>query len=89
MESAFIPRQRHHRTMCRDAQLIDATNIYGHMIFCLYGSNGMTYHLGMRPRDIFAATLVSVIWGLAFVATKIGLDGIVRVNWLERPGEVP
>lgn len=28
----------------------------------------------MRPRDIFAAALVSAIWGLAFVATKIGLE---------------
>jgi len=30
--------------------------------------------VGMRPKDIFSAILVSVIWGLAFVATKIGLD---------------
>ncbi len=28
----------------------------------------------MRTRDIFAAALVSTIWGLAFVATKIGLE---------------
>lgn len=28
----------------------------------------------MRTRDIFAAALVSAIWGLAFVATKIGLE---------------
>ncbi len=28
----------------------------------------------MRTRDIFAAVLVSAIWGLAFVATKIGLE---------------
>ena len=28
----------------------------------------------MRPRDIFSAALVCVIWGLAFVATKIGLE---------------
>ncbi len=28
----------------------------------------------MRPRDMALATLVAVIWGLAFVATKIGLD---------------
>jgi O-acetylserine/cysteine efflux transporter len=28
----------------------------------------------MRTKDIFAAALVSVIWGLAFVATKIGLE---------------
>ena len=28
----------------------------------------------MRPRDIALAALTSVIWGLAFVATKIGLE---------------
>lgn len=28
----------------------------------------------MRPIDVFPATLVSVIWGLAFVATKVGLE---------------
>lgn len=28
----------------------------------------------MHAKDILAATLVSVIWGLAFVATKIGLE---------------
>ena len=28
----------------------------------------------MRPTDVFLATLVSVIWGLAFVATKVGLE---------------
>ncbi len=48
--------------------------MWGFGSFRLYGCIGMTYDLGMRPRDIFSATLVSVIWGLAFVATKIGLD---------------
>jgi O-acetylserine/cysteine efflux transporter len=29
----------------------------------------------MRPRDMVLAALTSAIWGLAFVATKLGLDG--------------
>src|ERR1700745_1556379 len=28
----------------------------------------------MHPRDIFLATLVAVIWGLAFVASRLALD---------------
>ena len=28
----------------------------------------------MRARDVVLAVLVAVIWGLAFVATRVGLD---------------
>ena len=30
----------------------------------------------MRPLDVLRAVLVAVIWGLAFVATRIGLDEV-------------
>ena len=28
----------------------------------------------MRPRDVVLAVVVAVLWGLAFVATRVGLD---------------
>ena len=32
----------------------------------------------MKPADIFIAVMVAVIWGLAFVASRIALDEFRR-----------
>jgi drug/metabolite transporter (DMT)-like permease len=34
----------------------------------------------LKPADMALAALTSVIWGLAFVATKIALEGFRRRN---------